>query len=65
MLALGKLLELTLAGREPCEKIQLTPHGVKLHWLAEGALLASPPASTDLALELLVVAGVHGNEILP
>ena len=25
MLALGKLLELTLAGREPCEKIQLTP----------------------------------------
>mgnify|MGYP003146308492 CR=1 FL=1 len=43
MLALGKLLELTLAGREPCEKIQLTPHGVKLHWLAEGA----PPAPTS------------------
>ncbi len=65
MLALGKLLELTLAGREPCEKIQLTPHGVKLHWLAEGALLVSPPASTDLGLDLLVSAGVHGNELIP
>lgn len=65
MLALGKLLELTLAGREPCEKIQLTPHGVKLHWLAEGALLVSPPASADLGLDLLVSAGVHGNELVP
>ncbi len=65
MLALGKLLELTLAGREPCEKIQLTPHGVKLHWLAEGVLLVSPPASTDLGLDLLVSAGVHGNELIP
>ncbi len=65
MLALGKLLELTLAGREPCEKIQLTPHGVKLHWLAEGALLVSPPASADLGLDLLVSAGVHGNELIP
>lgn len=65
MLALGKLLELTLAGREPCEKIQLTPHGVKLHWLAEGALLVSPPASTDLGLDLLISAGVHGNELIP
>jgi len=65
MLALGKLLELTLAGREPCEKIQLTPHGVKLHWLAEGALLVSPPASTDLGLDLLISAGVHGNELVP
>ncbi len=27
MLALGKLLELTLAGREPTEKIQLTARG--------------------------------------
>ena len=65
MLALGKLLELTLAGREPCEKIQLTPHGVKLLWLAEGALLVSPPASADLGLDLLVSAGVHGNELIP
>lgn len=27
MLALGKLLDLTLAGREPTEKIQLTADG--------------------------------------
>ena len=36
MLALGKLLELTLAGREPTEKIQLTREGARLHWLGEG-----------------------------
>lgn len=35
MLALGKLLDLTLAGREPTEKIQLTADGTRLHWLAE------------------------------
>ena len=38
MLALGKLLELTLAGHEPSAKIQLTPEGTRLRWLAEGAL---------------------------
>mgnify|MGYP003558157893 CR=1 FL=1 len=42
MLALGKLLELTLAGREPTEKIQLTPAGVRLHWLAERAPETAP-----------------------
>ena len=30
MLALGKLLELTLAGREPAQKIQLTVDGVQM-----------------------------------
>ena len=30
MLALGKLLELTLAGREPAEKTQLTVEGLSL-----------------------------------
>jgi succinylglutamate desuccinylase len=34
MLALGKLLELTLAGREPAEKTQLTVDGVQ-HALAD------------------------------
>ncbi|MCQ4262155.1 succinylglutamate desuccinylase [Stutzerimonas stutzeri] len=65
MLAIGKLLELTLAGREPCEKIQLTPHGVKLHWLADGALLVSPPPAQDQGLDLLLSAGIHGNELIP
>ncbi|MGE6193097.1 succinylglutamate desuccinylase [Stutzerimonas stutzeri] len=65
MLALGKLLELTLAGREPCEKVQLTPRGVKLHWLADGALLVSPPPGQDQGLDLLLSAGIHGNELIP
>ena len=65
MLAIGKLLELTLAGREPCEKVQLTPRGVKLHWLAEGALLVSPPSGQDQGVDLLLSAGIHGNELIP
>lgn len=65
MLALGKLLELTLAGREPTEKIQLTPAGVRLHWLAEGALEVTPPAGADSGLDLLLSAGIHGNETAP
>jgi len=53
MLALGKLLELTLAGREPTEKIQLTLAGTRLHWLAEGALEITPAADLDSGLDLL------------
>ena len=34
MLALGKLLELTLAGREPTEKIQLTREGEHRDYLS-------------------------------
>ena len=47
MLALGKLLELTLAAREPAEKTQLTVDGVRMRWLAEGALEVRPPESLD------------------
>ncbi len=65
MLSLGKLLELTLAGREPTEKIQLTSGGVRLHWLGEGALDVTPPAAEDSGLDLLLSAGVHGNETAP
>ncbi|MBB2496496.1 succinylglutamate desuccinylase [Aquipseudomonas ullengensis] len=65
MLALGKLLELTLAGREPTEKIQLTREGARLHWLAQGALEVTPPASEDCGLDLLLSAGIHGNETAP
>ncbi|RMN06364.1 hypothetical protein ALQ67_03822 [Pseudomonas savastanoi pv. glycinea] len=43
MLALGKLLELTLAGREPAEKTQLTVEGVRMRWMGEGALEVRPP----------------------
>jgi succinylglutamate desuccinylase len=65
MLALGKLLELTLAGREPTEKIQLTTAGTRLHWLAEGALEVMPAAAEDCKLDLLLSAGIHGNETAP
>lgn len=65
MLALGKLLELTLAGREPAEKTQLTVDGVRLRWLAEGALEVRPPEARDNGTDLLLSAGIHGNETAP
>ena len=65
MLALGKLLELTLAGHEPAAKIQLTPEGTRLRWLAEGALEVTPPVASDNGLDLLLSAGIHGNETAP
>ncbi|HCP53267.1 MAG: succinylglutamate desuccinylase [Pseudomonadaceae bacterium] len=65
MLALGQLLELTLAGREPAAKIQLTPEGTRLRWLAEGALEITPPEARDTGLDLLLSAGIHGNETAP
>ncbi|CAM3585081.1 succinylglutamate desuccinylase [Pseudomonas wadenswilerensis] len=65
MLALGKLLELTLAGREPAEKTQLTVDGVRMRWLGEGALEVRPPEARDNGQDLLLSAGIHGNETAP
>ncbi|MCD5992699.1 succinylglutamate desuccinylase [Pseudomonas sp. CDFA 602] len=65
MLALGTLLELTLAGREPAEKTQLTADGASLRWLGEGALEVCPPQSRDNGTDLLLSAGIHGNETAP
>lgn len=65
MLSLGKLLDLTLAGREPTEKIQLTREGARLHWLGEGALEVTPAAQDDCGLDLVLSAGIHGNETAP
>ncbi|NWB88551.1 succinylglutamate desuccinylase [Pseudomonas gingeri] len=65
MLALGKLLELTLAGHEPAEKTQLTVDGVRMRWLSEGALEVRPPEARDNGLDLLLSAGIHGNETAP
>lgn len=65
MLALGKLLDLTLAGREPAEKTQLTVGGVRMRWLGEGALEVRPPQGGDNGLDLLLSAGIHGNETAP
>ncbi|MDD0972610.1 succinylglutamate desuccinylase [Pseudomonas fontis] len=65
MLALGKLLELTLAGREPAEKTQLTVEGVRMRWMGEGALEVRPPEARDNGMDLLLSAGIHGNETAP
>ncbi len=65
MLALGKLLELTLNGREPEEKVQHTADGTRLQWLGEGILEVSPPGDRDAGLDLLLSAGVHGCEVIP
>lgn len=65
MLALGKLLDLTLANHEPAEKTQVTVEGVRLRWLGEGALEVRPPEGKDNGLDLLLSAGIHGNETAP
>lgn len=65
MLALGKLLELTLTDHEPAEKTQVTPKGARLRWLGEGALEVRPPEGEDSGLDLLLSAGIHGNETAP
>ena len=65
MLALGKLLELTLADHEPAEKTQVTVEGVRLRWLGEGALEVRPPEARDNGMDLLLSAGIHGNETAP
>lgn len=65
MLALGKLLELTLAGREPSEKIQLCASGARLQWKIDGVLEIDPPAGCDCGIDLLLSAGIHGDEIAP
>ncbi|HKS15615.1 MAG TPA: succinylglutamate desuccinylase [Pseudomonas sp.] len=65
MLALGKLLDLTLADHEPAEKTQVTVEGVRLRWLGEGALEIRPPEARDNGMDLLLSAGIHGNETAP
>lgn len=62
MLALGKLLELTLAGREPSEKIQVCASGARLRWRLDGVLAVDPPAGRDGGVDLLLSAGIHGDE---
>ena len=65
MLALGKFLDLTLAGYEPAAKVQVTSDGTRLRWLAEGVLEVTPPQARDSGLDLLLSAGIHGNETAP
>ena len=65
MLSLGKFLELSLTGREPCEKIQLNAESTRLHWRGEGVLEVVPPSASDCGRDLILSAGIHGNETAP
>lgn len=65
MLALGRLLELALIDREPMEKIQLTADGTRLHWRSHGALEVTPLPQRDNGVDLILSAGIHGNESAP
>ena len=65
MPALGRLLELTIAGQHPDKRTQCTTHGARLNWLAEGALEVSPAEGEDVGLDMVISAGVHGCEIIP
>jgi succinylglutamate desuccinylase len=65
MLSLGNLLSDTLSALQPVDKIQFTADGARLRWLAEGALEVTPAHEFDDGSDLLLSAGVHGNETAP
>lgn len=65
MKTLGNLLELTLADETPTEKTQHTSDGTGLRWLGEGILEITPPKGQDHNQDLLLSAGLHGNETAP
>lgn len=65
MLALGRLLALTVAGQVPVERVQFTNDGARLQWLGEGALEVTPANGQDTGLDLVLSAGVHGCELIP
>jgi succinylglutamate desuccinylase len=43
----------------------LTQGGVRLRWMGEGALEVRPPQGQDNGMDLLLSAGIHGNETAP
>ncbi len=65
MLSLGGLLQMTMAGQVPGERVQYTSARARLQWLAEGVLEVTPAAGRDGGLDLLLSAGVHGCEVIP
>ena len=65
MLALGRLLELTLAGREPTDKVQVTAQGTRLRWWGSGVLEVRPPQGQDDGHDVLLSAGLHGHQTAP
>ena len=65
MTELGNLLDLTLSGHQPTRKAQLTADGTHLLWRGEGALEITPASGRDNGHDLLLSAGLHGNETAP
>lgn len=65
MVSLANLLELTLTQTKPVRRRELTEQGTVLDWLDEGVLLVSPARENEAPLDLLLSAGIHGNETAP
>lgn len=62
MLALGKLLELTLTGREPSEKIQVCASARACAGGSMACWWSIRSAGRDGGVDLLLSAGIHGDE---
>ncbi|MFJ2684256.1 succinylglutamate desuccinylase [Pseudomonas sp. NPDC087342] len=62
---LENLLELTLADETPIATTQQVADGTGLRWLSEGILEITPPNGQAQNLDLLLSAGLHGNETAP
>ena len=65
MLALGRLLDLTLADHEPADKVQVTVQGTRLRWWGSGVLEVRPPQGQDSGCDVLLSAGIHGHQTAP
>lgn len=63
---LAALLPLTLAAHHPIQRVQTTAAGTRLEWLDEGVMMVDPAtAEAPVSRDLLLSAGVHGNETAP
>ena len=63
---LAELLSLTLNQIRPQPWQQQTPGGTRLRWWAEGVVEVTPaPAANPVGRDLLLSAGIHGNETAP
>ena len=59
------LLQLTLTSRQPEHRSCTTAAGTILTWLTDGVLRIDPPPYSAVARDLVLSAGIHGNETAP